>query len=91
MYRRFLAKGIKLYVNNRLVEPFDPTYSMVAARHARIPEIKVRESRLVFSSVIQVKRRENNPKTRKSEDRGRNGKALRAADRGLGIAAIESP
>jgi hypothetical protein len=60
VYRRFLAKGIKLYVNNRLVEPFDPTYSMVAARHAKIPEIKVRESRLVFSSVIQVKRRENN-------------------------------
>jgi hypothetical protein len=61
VYRRFLAKGIKLYVNNRLLEPFDPTYSMAAARHAKIPDIKVKESRLVFSKVTQVKRRENNP------------------------------
>jgi len=60
IYRRFLAKGIKLYVNNRLVEPFDPTYSLAAARHARIPEINVKESRLVFSHVIQVKRSANN-------------------------------
>lgn len=48
VYRRFLAKGIKLYINNRLVEPFDPTYSMAAARHSKIPEIKVRESRWCF-------------------------------------------
>ncbi len=60
VYRRSLAKGIKLYVNNRMVEPFDPTYSMVAARHAKVPEIKVKESRLVFSRVIEVKRSENN-------------------------------
>ena len=58
VYRRFLVKGTKLYVNNRLVEPFDPTYSMAAARHTRIPEITVKESRLVFSKVIQVKRSE---------------------------------
>jgi len=60
VYRRFLAKGIKLYINNRLVAPFDPTYSMAAARHSRIPEIKVKESRLVFSKVIEIKRSENN-------------------------------
>jgi hypothetical protein len=59
VYRRALAKGTKLYVNNRLVQPFDPTYSMVAARHAKIPEIKVKESRVVFSKVIEVKRSEN--------------------------------
>ncbi len=58
VYRRFLAKGIKLYVNNRLVEPFDPTYSMASARHARIPDIKETESRLVFSKVIEIKRRD---------------------------------
>ncbi len=60
VYRRALAKGTKLYVNNRLVEPFDPTYSMPTARHAKIPEITVKESRVVFSKVIQVKRSENN-------------------------------
>lgn len=59
VYRRALAKGTKLYVNNRLVEPFDPTYSMQAARHAKIPEITVKESRVVFSKVIEVKRSEN--------------------------------
>jgi hypothetical protein len=61
VYRRSLAKGTKFYVNNRLVEPFDPTYSMAAARHAKIPEITVKESRVVFSKVIQVKRSENQP------------------------------
>jgi hypothetical protein len=59
VYRRFLARGMKLYINNRLVEPFDPTYSMAAARHAAIPEIKVKESRLRFSRVVDVKRSEN--------------------------------
>lgn len=56
VYRRFLAQGIRLYVNNRLVEPFDPTYSMAAARHTRIPELTVKGSRVVFSKVIHVKR-----------------------------------
>ena len=59
IYRRSLAKGTKLYVNNRLVEPFDPTYYMAAARHTKIPEIKVKESRVVVSKVIEVKRSEN--------------------------------
>lgn len=60
VYRRFLARGIKLYVNNRLVEPFDPTYSILAARHTKIQELNVKESRLVFSRVIQVKRSGSN-------------------------------
>jgi hypothetical protein len=36
---------------------------MAAARHAKIPEITVKESRVVFSKVIQVKRSENQPDT----------------------------
>lgn len=68
VYRRFLARGIKLYVNNRLVEPFDPTYSIAAARHARIPELKVKESRLVFSNVIQVKRNGTNRQEEGTEE-----------------------
>ena len=66
VYRRYLADGTKLYVNNRLVEPFDPTYSMAAARHTRIPEIKAKESRVVFSKIIQVKRTENHPQDPKN-------------------------
>src|SRR5207245_2638115 len=58
VYRRFLVRGTKLYINNRLVQPFDPTYSMASARHAAIPEIKVKESRLRFSKVVEVPRSE---------------------------------
>jgi hypothetical protein len=69
VYRRSLAKGIKLYINNRLVEPFDPTYSMPSARHSKIPEIKVKESRLVFSRVIEVKRSENHQQDPESAEK----------------------
>jgi hypothetical protein len=58
VYRRFLAKGTKLYVNNRLVKPFDPTYSMANARHANFPDIKVKQSRLVCSKVVTINRSE---------------------------------
>lgn len=36
IYRHFLGRGVKLFVNNRLVEPFDPTYSMKNARHTKL-------------------------------------------------------
>jgi hypothetical protein len=67
VYRRFLAAGTKLYVNNRLVHPFDPTYSMASARHAAIPDITVKESRLRFSKVVEVKRSEN-PRASEAEN-----------------------
>lgn len=58
VYRRFLSRGIKLYINNRRVQPFDPTYSMPSARHTAIPEITVKESRLRFSKVVDIPRHE---------------------------------
>src|SRR5262245_20709998 len=36
VYRRAISAGLNLYVNNRRVEAFDPTYSMASARHARV-------------------------------------------------------
>ena len=68
IYRRFLERGIRLYINNRLVEPFDPTYSMKAARHTRVPEIEVNGSRVVFSKVIQVKLSENHQQALRNID-----------------------
>ena len=68
VYRRFLAKGIKLYVNNRLVEPFDPTYSMANARHANFPDIKVKQSRLVCSKVVTINRSEKTRARTEDED-----------------------
>jgi Histidine kinase-, DNA gyrase B-, and HSP90-like ATPase len=42
VYRRQLGDGLKLYVNNRKVEPFDPTYSMPSARHASVEGLNER-------------------------------------------------
>jgi Histidine kinase-, DNA gyrase B-, and HSP90-like ATPase len=54
IYRRWISKGFKLYVNNRLVEAFDPTYSMPSARHTRIDGLSPTQSRLVRSWRIEV-------------------------------------
>jgi hypothetical protein len=54
IYRRFIDKGLKLYVNNRRVEAFDPTYWMQSARHVRIEGLKETRSRLVGSWAIDV-------------------------------------
>lgn len=54
IYRRFIAKGLKLYVNNRLVEAFDPTYWMPTARHTQIDGLEPKQSKLVGSWPIEV-------------------------------------
>jgi hypothetical protein len=54
IYRRFIAKGLRLFVNNRLVEAFDPTYWMLGARHTRISEVKPTQSRLMGSWPIEI-------------------------------------
>lgn len=63
VYRRFIAKGLRLYVNNRLVEAFDPTYSIATARHARIPDLPVKHSRLIVSKQLDVRIHENGEET----------------------------
>jgi anti-sigma regulatory factor (Ser/Thr protein kinase) len=59
VYRRQLEKGLKLYVNNRRVEPFDPTYWMSSARHTRIEGIRETQSRLVNSWQVNIPAQEN--------------------------------
>jgi hypothetical protein len=54
IYRRFIAKGLKLYVNNRLVEAFDPTYWMQTARHTRVEGLTEKRSKLIDSWPIEV-------------------------------------
>lgn len=63
IYRRPIGAGLKLYVNNRRVEAFDPTYSMPNARHTRIEELSVKLSRLIVSKQVQVRIAENRPET----------------------------
>ena len=54
VYRRFIGEGLKIYVNNRLVEAFDPTYWMTSARHTQVEGIVEKQSRLVKSWPINI-------------------------------------
>lgn len=57
VYRGAIAGGLRLYVNNRPVEAFDPTYSMATARHARILDeldVETKTSRLIAAPKIKV-------------------------------------
>ena len=54
IYRRFIDRGVILFVNNRRVEAFDPTYWMKSARHTRVEGITETRSRLVGSWPIDV-------------------------------------
>ncbi|HEX3532241.1 MAG TPA: ATP-binding protein [Thermoanaerobaculia bacterium] len=61
IYRRQLARGLKLYVNNRQVEPFDPTYSMPSARHTRIEGLSEKFSRLYRTWELPIPVEESDP------------------------------
>lgn len=60
IYRRAISAGLLLYVNNRRVEAFDPTYSMPNARHVRMlaPGVST-TSRLALSRSISIPIAEN--------------------------------
>jgi hypothetical protein len=67
IYRRAISGGLRLYVNNRRVEAFDPTYSMASARHTKALTNGVpTTSRLVLSRPIDIPVLENDP-TRMSQ------------------------
>jgi len=63
VYRRAIAEGLKLYVNNRLVEAFDPTYSMASARHARLIDLPMKTSRLLFAKSVEIPLQEHGDET----------------------------
>jgi hypothetical protein len=54
IYRKFIEKGVRLYVNNRRVEAFDPTYWMPSARHTKVEGLVETRSSLVDSWTVQV-------------------------------------
>ena len=54
IYRRFIDKGVRLFVNNRRVEAFDPTYWMPSARHTKVEGLTETKSALVGSWTVQV-------------------------------------
>ena len=64
VYRVQLSAGLRLFVNNRRVEPFDPTYWNEKARHTRVEGLNQKRSRLITSwSEIQVPIAENSNQT----------------------------
>jgi hypothetical protein len=55
IYRRFIADGIAIYVNNRRLTAFDPTYAMSTARHVQfLDDVDVRTSRLIRAMEVDV-------------------------------------
>lgn len=54
VYRRMIGKGLKLYVNNRIVEAVDPTYSMPSARHTRVDGLTIKQSSLVVVKEVEI-------------------------------------
>jgi hypothetical protein len=63
IYRRFIDRGLRLYVNNRLVEAFDPTYWMQSARHTKVEGLTDTRAALVDSWTVQVPVVEGSPNT----------------------------
>lgn len=63
VYRRFIADGLQLYVNNRLVEASDPTYSIASARHTRVLDLPTKHSRLILSKQVEIRISENEQAT----------------------------
>jgi Histidine kinase-, DNA gyrase B-, and HSP90-like ATPase len=61
IYRRPIDKGVRIYVNNRRVEAFDPTYWMPSARHAKVEGLTETKSALVDSWTLQVPVTEGSP------------------------------
>lgn len=54
VYRRQIARGLRIYVNNRITQPVDPTYAMANARHTSTEGINVKTSRLIVPKTIQI-------------------------------------
>ena len=64
IYRVQLSKGLRLFVNNRRVEAFDPTYWDLNARHTKIEGLKEPRSKLIKSwPDIQVPVSEDSEET----------------------------
>lgn len=56
VYRKAIASGMRLFVNNKPLELFDPTYAMEDSRHTTIPELAdmPKRSRLVQTWQVDI-------------------------------------
>ncbi|AJD41687.1 ATP-binding domain-containing protein [Rhizobium gallicum bv. gallicum R602sp] len=56
IYRRFIDNGLKIWVNNKVVESFDPTYWSQNSRHVQIDGLTETKSRLVVAKTVAIER-----------------------------------
>jgi hypothetical protein len=56
IYRKFIDNGLKIWVNNKLVESFDPTYWSQNSRHVHVEGVSVTKSRLVVAKTLPIER-----------------------------------
>jgi hypothetical protein len=54
VYRRQIARGLHIFINNRPTQAVDPTFAMASARHTSIEGLNVKTSRLVVAKTINV-------------------------------------
>ena len=54
IYRRKIGAGTKIFVNNKPVEAFDPTFWMQDARHVKLPEVVTKQSRLINTYSVNI-------------------------------------
>jgi hypothetical protein len=66
IYRRFIERGLKLYINNRRIDAFDPTYWMESARHTKVEGLTETRSRLVRSWTLDIPVSEGSENTGKA-------------------------
>lgn len=56
IYRKFIDNGLKIWVNNKIVESFDPTYWSQNSRHVQVDGISETKSRLVVAKTVPIAR-----------------------------------
>jgi len=56
IYRKFIDNGLKIWVNNKLVQSFDPTYWSQNSRHVHVEGISETKSRLVVAKTVPIER-----------------------------------
>lgn len=64
IYRRFLKDGRNLFINNRRIRPFDPTYRMDEAIHRSIADLEEKKARIIRSWTISIPRGEGSSESR---------------------------
>ena len=61
VYRRQIAGGLRLYVNNQLVKASDPTYSMPNARHVQFLAEEPKCSKIFLPRNVDIPLTDKNP------------------------------